>query len=182
MYGGQGANPYNVVVTLAFSGVPKERGTTPELAASQLPSQGPKRGRKCYVTLQSRGSPTKGTKSEVKTYARGNNDAPSISKYGSLVRAYTQIVALRLVRPLSAAPKRSAVGHGSKKMPGACLARSRSPLDPPGGRGWGRGSGFEPEHPSCLSTWKCVTQKSLKLFVYKQKIVRIEPTKKRKAV
>ena len=28
---------------------------------------------------QPRGSPNKGTKSEVKTYARGNNDAPSIS-------------------------------------------------------------------------------------------------------
>ena len=34
---------------------------------------GPKRGRKCY---NSRGSPTKGTKSEVKTYARGYHDAP----------------------------------------------------------------------------------------------------------
>ena len=41
------------------------------------------------------GPQTKGTKSEVKTYTRGNNDAPSISKYGSLVQPYTQIVALR---------------------------------------------------------------------------------------
>ena len=54
------------------------------MAASPLPSRGPKRGQKCYVTLA--GSPTKGTKSEVKTYARDNNDAPSISKYGSLVQ------------------------------------------------------------------------------------------------
>ena len=37
---------------------------------------GPERGRKFYVTLHSRGSPTKGTKSEVKTYARGHHDAP----------------------------------------------------------------------------------------------------------
>ena len=37
---------------------------------------GPERGRKFYVTLLSRGSPTKGTKSEVKTYARGHHDAP----------------------------------------------------------------------------------------------------------
>ena len=37
---------------------------------------GPKRGRKCYITLHSRGSPTKGTKSEVKTYAGGHPDAP----------------------------------------------------------------------------------------------------------
>ena len=38
---------------------------------------------------------TNGTKSDLKTYARGNNDAPSISKYGSLVWANTQIAALR---------------------------------------------------------------------------------------
>ena len=31
----------------------------------------------------------------IKTYARGNNDAPSITKYGSLVRPNAQIVALR---------------------------------------------------------------------------------------
>ena len=45
--------------------------------------------------LHSRGSPTKGTKSEVKTYARGHNDAPSISKYGCLVQPDAQIAALR---------------------------------------------------------------------------------------
>ena len=57
---------------------------------------GPKRGRKCYVTLAFSGTPKqRGTKSEVKTYARGNNDAPSISKFGSLVRPHAQIVALR---------------------------------------------------------------------------------------
>ena len=32
----------------------------------------------------------------IKTYARGNNDAPSITKYGSPVRLDAQIVALRL--------------------------------------------------------------------------------------
>ena len=31
----------------------------------------------------------------IKTYARGNNDAPSVAKYGSLVRLDAQIVALR---------------------------------------------------------------------------------------
>ena len=31
----------------------------------------------------------------IKTYAGGNNDAPSITKYGSPVRLDTQIVALR---------------------------------------------------------------------------------------
>ena len=30
----------------------------------------------------------------IKTYARGNNDAPSVTKYGSLVRLDAQIVAL----------------------------------------------------------------------------------------
>ena len=69
--------------------------------------------------IHSRGSPTKGTKSEVKTYARGHNDAPSISKYGSLVQLDAQIAALRYMRPLSASPKRPPVGHGSKSMPGA---------------------------------------------------------------
>ena len=34
----------------------------------------------------------------IKTYARGNNDAPSITKYGSLVRLDAQIVELRLRR------------------------------------------------------------------------------------
>ena len=48
---------------------------------------GPKEGRNATSPLHSRGSPTKGTKSDLKTYTRGNNDAPSISKYGSLVRA-----------------------------------------------------------------------------------------------
>ena len=55
---------------------------------------GPKEGGTA-MSPHSRGSPTKGTKADLKTYARGNNDAPSISKYGSLVRADTQIVALR---------------------------------------------------------------------------------------
>ena len=75
--------------------------------------------------LHSRGSPTKGTKLEVKTYARGHNDAPSISKYGSLVQPDAQIAAqlhcakcAPLVHPL-----KGHCWHGSKKMPGACPAR-----------------------------------------------------------
>ena len=57
---------------------------------------GPKRGRKSYVTSAFSGIPKqRGTKSEVKTSARGHHDAPSISKYGSLVWPDTQIVALR---------------------------------------------------------------------------------------
>ena len=70
-----------------------------------------------------RGSPNKGTKLEVKTCARDNNDAPCIPKYGSLVRPDAQIVALCYVRPLSALPKKSPVGHGSKKLPYARCAR-----------------------------------------------------------
>ena len=50
---------------------------------------GPKRGRKCYVFS---GIPKqRGTKSEV----QGSLGAPSITKYGSLVRPGAQIVALR---------------------------------------------------------------------------------------
>ena len=45
------------------------------------------------------------------------NNAHSITKYGVLGRLDVQIVVL------SAAPKRSLVGHGSKKMPGARPAR-----------------------------------------------------------
>ena len=56
---------------------------------------GPKEGGNATSPLHSRGSPTKGTKSEVKTYARGHHDAPSISKYGSLVQPDPQIAALR---------------------------------------------------------------------------------------
>ena len=62
------------------------------------------------------GPKNKGTKSEVKTYARGNNYARSISKHGSPLRRDAQIFAQCA---LSAPPKRSPVGHRSKKMPGA---------------------------------------------------------------
>ena len=44
--------------------------------------------------LHSRGAPNKETQSEVKMYTEGNNDAPSISNYGSLVRPDAQTVAL----------------------------------------------------------------------------------------
>ena len=54
----------------------------------------PKEGGNATSPLHSRGSPTKGTKSEVKTYAGGHHDAPSISKYGSLVQPAAQIAAL----------------------------------------------------------------------------------------
>ena len=47
-------------------GIPKQRGTKSELAASPLPSRGPKRGRKCYVTPAFSGIPKqRGTKSEL---------------------------------------------------------------------------------------------------------------------
>ena len=55
---------------------------------------GPKEGGNATSPLHSRGTPTKGTKSEVKTYARGHHDAPSISKCGSLVQPGAQIAAL----------------------------------------------------------------------------------------
>ena len=63
----------NGYLTLAFSGaqkragllrnpsvlgVPNQKGTKSELVASPLASRGPKRGRNCYATLHSRGSPT----------------------------------------------------------------------------------------------------------------------------
>ena len=87
---------------------------------------GPKEGGNATSPLHSRGSPTKETKSEVKTYARVHHDAPSISKCGSLVQPGAQIAALCKVRPLSAPPKRPLEGHGSKKMPGALTFPPRS--------------------------------------------------------
>ena len=51
-------------ITPAFSGIPKQKGTSAELAASPLPSRGPERGRKCYITTHSRGSPKKGGKNQ----------------------------------------------------------------------------------------------------------------------
>ena len=49
----------NCYITAAFSGVPKHRGTKSELAASILPSGGPKAGRNATSPLHSRGSPTR---------------------------------------------------------------------------------------------------------------------------
>ena len=61
----------------------------------------------------------------IKTYARGNNDAPSITKYGSLVRLDAQIVALCLhyARTALRAPAMSklsgsqSVTHMTKQCP-----------------------------------------------------------------
>ena len=60
---------------------------------------GPKRGRKCYVTLAFSGVPNKGGQNQkskptlrVTMMPLG---APSITKNGSLVRPHAQIVALR---------------------------------------------------------------------------------------
>ena len=47
-----------------------------ELATSHHDGWGPKEGGNATSPLHSRGSPTKGTKSEVKTYAGGHPDAP----------------------------------------------------------------------------------------------------------
>ena len=49
----------NFTSPLCSSGVPNIRGTKSEVAASPLPSRGPKRGRKCYVTPTVSGVPEK---------------------------------------------------------------------------------------------------------------------------
>ena len=46
-------------------GDPQHRGTKSEVAASPLPSRGPKRGRKCYVTPAFSGPLQKGTETKV---------------------------------------------------------------------------------------------------------------------
>ena len=45
-------------------GGPQQRGTNSELAASAMPSQGPKSGRKCYVTPAFSGVPNKGEQNQ----------------------------------------------------------------------------------------------------------------------
>ena len=45
--------------------VPQQRGTKSEVAASPLPSRGPKRGRKCYVTPAFSGCTTEGGETKV---------------------------------------------------------------------------------------------------------------------
>ena len=60
---------------------------------------GPKRGRKCYITPAFSGVPNKGGQNQNSKPPLGVTmmplGAPSISKYGSLVRPDAQIVALR---------------------------------------------------------------------------------------
>ena len=60
---------------------------------------GPKRGRKCYITPAFSGVPNKGGQNQNSKPLLGVTmmplGAPSISKYGSLVRPDAQIVALR---------------------------------------------------------------------------------------
>ena len=71
-------------------GSPNKRGQNQNWLPHPCLLGGPKEGGNATPPLHSRGSPTKGTKLDLKTYMRGNNDAPSISKYGSLVRANAQ--------------------------------------------------------------------------------------------
>ena len=60
---------------------------------------GPKRGRKCYITPAFSGVPNKGGQNQNSKPPLGVTmmplGAPSISKYGSLVRPDAQLVALR---------------------------------------------------------------------------------------
>ena len=97
----KGTNIPIITVTPAFSGVPKQRGTKSEVKTyarghhdaprnkpkivpvSSIAPQGwsPKEGGNAMSPLHSRGSPTKGTKSEVKVYATGHHDAPRIKAW-----------------------------------------------------------------------------------------------------
>ena len=78
---------------MAFSGIPNKgeqkqkcsptKGTKSEVAASPLPSRGPKRGRKCYVTPAFSGSTTEGdgNKSGLRR-APGKNPIVGVLKGG----------------------------------------------------------------------------------------------------
>ena len=63
-------------ITPAFSGVPKQKRTKSKLAASPLPSRGPKRARKCYITAAF---------SEV-PYKRGTNSESAAAPIGVAIR------------------------------------------------------------------------------------------------
>ena len=65
----------------------------------------------------------------VETYARGNNDAPSITKYGSPVRLDAQIVGLLLRRPHTLSPTLSPLCmHATPGLSGPCDPASWSPF------------------------------------------------------
>ena len=75
---------------------PKTCEKGPKLGFKYLPTSKTSHCVRTACALRAWHSPqTKGTESEVKTYATGNNDAPSISKYASLVGPDAQIAALR---------------------------------------------------------------------------------------
>ena len=108
-------------ITPAFSGVPNKGGQnqnskpTPGVTMMHHPTKrgfkdcpgflhstgrfGPKRGRKCYITPAFSGVPNKGGQNQNSKPPLGVTmmplGAPSISKYGSLVRPDAQIVAPR---------------------------------------------------------------------------------------
>ena len=97
----------------AFSGDPnkkdKIRSGCLTLAFSGAQKRAEVLGNPCVLG----GPQTRGQNQKSKP--RGNNDTPSISKNVFLVQPDVQTVAQCA---LSAPPKRSPVGHGSKKMPG----------------------------------------------------------------
>ena len=61
-------------------GDPQHRGTKSEVAASPLPSTGPKRGRKCYVTPAFSGSPTEGDGNKIGPQKGGSATSPLRSR------------------------------------------------------------------------------------------------------
>ena len=81
-------------ITPAFSGIPQQRGTNQNWLPHHCLLGGPKEGRNATPPLHSRGYPTKGTKSNLKTNARGNNDASSISKYGGILALHAHCALL----------------------------------------------------------------------------------------
>ena len=74
-------------------GGPQKGGTKSELATPAL--SGAQKRAQVLRNLRILGGPqTTGPQSKVKTYTEGNNDAPGISNYGSLVQPDAEIVAL----------------------------------------------------------------------------------------
>ena len=86
----------NATSPLHCWGSPNKRGQNQNWLPHPCLRGGPNEGGNAMSPLHSRESPNKGGQNQKsKPTLGGNNDAPSISKYGSLVRLATHIVALR---------------------------------------------------------------------------------------
>ena len=99
----------------AWESITPTQGPTPKVWESmvKMSKKSAKRGWKWVKVGENPKMPYPQCGRSIQTYARGKNDAPSITKYGSPARLDTQIVALRphCVRTALRAPPNKDWGH-----------------------------------------------------------------------